>query len=104
MIGSPYIAEEGVTEVKLKVDNPPVEVVQKSQAFTFQNIGIIVIVVAFFLTGMTVVARKFMNLKKGQEENKAVKSYEHDIDYNPYVDQKVVVVDLDKIAEADEAF
>ena len=60
--------------------------------------------IAFFLSGMTVAARKFMNLKKGQEKNKAVKSDEHDIVHNPYVDQKVFVVDLDKNAEVDEAF
>lgn len=54
---------------------------------TMQDIGIISAIFAFFLVGMVVLVKKFIVLKKGQDQNRAVKSDEQEIEENAVVEE-----------------
>jgi|TARA_B110001450_G_C17194934_1_gene308923 hypothetical protein len=58
---------------------PPRDVKTSSEkGMKMQDIGIISAIFAFFLVGMIVLIKRFIVLKKGQDQNKTVKSDEQD--------------------------
>ena len=80
-----------LTEEEVQAQGLPVRSLPKaeisSKSMTMENFVIFSAICAFFLIGMTVVVKKFLNLKKGQEESKAVKSDEVEDEENVVMEQ-----------------